>query len=179
MIIVLNFSFFFVMSYTVSGDNTDNSHAYLQFMILIAIPDIQWLGYIPNVHYLQIILRDFLICKYESPCTHDVIPVYVENNFDCNVHVWSPESYSFTHSSHLSIPWNRFNKYKTLLRNPSFAASYIHIKIIVTNKICYCRSLFSFCKVESYLDFIVNFDSRSIIDKSEFKKLRLPELMEY
>lgn len=63
----------------------------------------------------------------ESSCIRDVIPVFVENNFDCNVHVWSPAPYSFTRLFHLSILWNRSNKYKTLLHNLSFAASRIYI----------------------------------------------------
>lgn len=66
--------------------------------------------------------------------------VYIENNFDCNVYVWSPVPYFCLF--HLSISWNRFNKYKTLLHTPSFAASYRYIKIVVTSAICYHTSVF-------------------------------------
>lgn len=136
-------------------------------MSLIAIPDVRWFPKYDDLqmspHLQIIILWGFLVCKYEFPCIHDVIPVYIENNFDCNVHVWSPVFYSLTRSSHLSISWNRSNKYKTLLHNPSFATSYIHIKIIVTNKICYCRlSLLRSRVVFKFLSISIQ-----IVDKSE------------
>jgi len=127
--------------------------------------------------YLQIILWGFLICKCKYSCIRGVIRVYIENNSIAMLfHVWSPPPY--VHSLVPSIPWNRSNKYKTLLHNPFFVytypASYIHIKIIVTIKSF--RPLLRFCESNVFGFFLINFNS-SLIIRVIYERLRLSELM--
>lgn len=73
-----NIYHFFFTSYKVADVNNS------RYLSVIYVSDLySW-------HTLaKDICKSSLVCKSESLYIYDAIPVYVENNFDCNVYVWS------------------------------------------------------------------------------------------
>lgn len=118
-------------------------------MLLIAIRDIHWWGIFANRS---------LVCKSES--LHFRRHSYTSKIISIAMFMY--DRLCLTCLFHLSISWNRFNKYKTLLHTPSFAASYRYIKIVVTSAICYHTSVFYsivlkwLCQLDSHYLYLQN-----------------------